>query len=51
MKWKTKHMRNYNWRTKLEKKNFYKKNKDEIRNSNNKDWNWKTTNKEDNCAL
>jgi hypothetical protein len=27
---KTKHMRNYNWRTKL-KKNFYKKNKNEIR--------------------
>ena len=35
---------------KIEKK-FYKSNKDEIRNSKNKDWNWKIINKEDICAL
>ena len=37
--------------TKLKKKqNFYKRNKNEIRNSKNEDWNWKTINKEDNCV-
>jgi hypothetical protein len=30
-----------NW----EKKNFYKKNKNEIRNQKSDDWNWKTKNK------
>ena len=36
-----------NWK----KKNFYKRNKVEIRNLKTEDWNWQTTNKEDNYAL
>jgi hypothetical protein len=28
------------WMTKLKKKNFYKRNKNEIRNEKNEDWNW-----------
>jgi hypothetical protein len=51
LKWKTKHKGNCNWMTKLKKKqNFYKRNKNEIRNSKNEDWNRKTINKEDNCV-
>jgi len=47
-----KHIRHCNWRTKLTKKhNFYKRNKDKIKNSKNKDWNWKTIIKEDNYIL
>jgi hypothetical protein len=37
---------------KIEKKqNFYKRNKNEMRNSKNENWNWITTNEEDNCTL
>jgi hypothetical protein len=38
------------WQNWKKKQNFYKRNKDEIRNSKNEDWNWKTINKEDNCV-
>jgi hypothetical protein len=48
---KIKHIRNCSWMTKLKKKSLYKRNKDKIRKSKNEDWNWKTTNKEDNCTL
>ena len=41
-----------NWKTKLQnKKNFYKRNKNEIRNEKNEDWNWQTKNKKDNGVL
>ena len=36
---------------KIEKKNLYKRNKNEIRNQKNDDWNWKIKNKKDNHAL
>ena len=51
LKWKTKHIRNCNWRIKLKKKTYIKRNKDGIRNSMNEDWNWKITNKKDNYKL
>jgi len=42
-----KHTRNINCMTKLRRKKFYKWKKNEIRNKENEDWNWKVRKKED----
>jgi len=40
-----------NSRTKLQKKNFYKNNKNKIKNKKNEDWYWQSKNKKDNYIL
>jgi hypothetical protein len=40
-------IRNWNWRTKLKKNNFFtKESRIKIKNQNNKNWSWNINNKE-----